>query len=411
VYSWVFDVESEAEFKYSMAKYDVFFHNVKHTLGDKLAEEVQLAVGRVLSNIEKVGAHKFQRVATMGYVGSSIVEGTIVGIKRGGLAAKASMNIDVAGNQMLQQVYHHSHRRSISSAQGIHRHQHWSCSLTKNFLTSYQEGLASKNFDSRDSYVSIKAGSSNCWYVTSKRSIRDFHDDNNDDTEVKEQVIPSFYRVRTVHISSDGFITCTCPYTYQHLAPCRHIMVVLNDSIHLLPQLFHIRWWESFNCFYLTEFGSGMVPQLHNSLNDAYIDINTNHYTSDRIYKGCFLSNELSLTGYPICDEKEVNNLICHMVNYISMTDHNKVIEIGSKAFKDYLNYNQRTNNDSTSQLFDLDDQAQLEEGTVSMTGFGGLSDTVAVLSPHRLVPQNMHNIPSLPVNINDTEDYHLFSL
>jgi hypothetical protein len=188
-------------------------------------------------------------------------------------------------------------------------------------------------------------------------------------------------------------------------------MVVLNDSIYLLPQLFHIRWWESFNYFYLTEFGSGMVPQLHNSLNDAYIDINTNHYTSDRIYKGCFLSNELSLTGYPICDEKEVNNLICHMVNYISMTDHNKVIEIGSKAFKDYLNYNQRTNNDSTSQLFDLDDQAQLEEGTISMTGFGGLSDTVAVLSPHHLVPQNMHSIPSLPVNINDTEDYHLFSL
>jgi hypothetical protein len=61
--------------------------------------------------------------------------------------------------------------------------------------------------------------------------------------------------------------------------------------------------------------------------------------------------------------------------------------------------------------LFDLDDQAQLEEGTVSMTGFGGLSDTVAVLSPHHLVPQNMHSIPSLPVNINDTEDYHLFSL
>jgi hypothetical protein len=37
----------------------------------------------------------------MGYVGSSIVEGTIVGIKRGGLAAKASMNIELAGNQML----------------------------------------------------------------------------------------------------------------------------------------------------------------------------------------------------------------------------------------------------------------------------------------------------------------------
>jgi hypothetical protein len=43
----------------------------------------------------------------MGFISSSIVEGTNVGIKRGILAAKASMNIDMSGNQMLQQVYAH----------------------------------------------------------------------------------------------------------------------------------------------------------------------------------------------------------------------------------------------------------------------------------------------------------------
>jgi hypothetical protein len=70
----------------------------------------------------------------MGFISSSIVEGTNVGIKRGILAAKASMNIDMSGNQMLQQVYAHSHRRNIQLAKGIHRHNCWSSSLTKETL-------------------------------------------------------------------------------------------------------------------------------------------------------------------------------------------------------------------------------------------------------------------------------------
>jgi hypothetical protein len=129
---------------------------VKKAFGDGLSKEIEKAVGRVISNIDKVGSHRFQRIATMGFISSSIVEGTNVGIKRGLHATKANMNIDMSGNQMLQQVDQHSHKRNMQLANGIHRHKNWSSSLTKDILTTYQEGLAVKNYDSRDNYWAVQ---------------------------------------------------------------------------------------------------------------------------------------------------------------------------------------------------------------------------------------------------------------
>jgi hypothetical protein len=88
--------------------YEEYFNKVKGSLGEHLTKEVEGAVGRVISNIGLVGSHNFQKVATMGFIGSSIVEGTNVGIKRGNHAAKATMNIDMSGRQMLMQVDEHS---------------------------------------------------------------------------------------------------------------------------------------------------------------------------------------------------------------------------------------------------------------------------------------------------------------
>jgi hypothetical protein len=221
------DSLDQTSLTFHLNRFKRYFHSVQNVLGDILSNEVDKAVGRVISNIDKVGSHHFQRTACMCFVGTSIVEGTNVGIKRGMNAAKASMNLDVSGCQMLQQeVDHHSHKRNVEMAQGIHRHKHWSRSLTRDALTTYQECLAVKNFDSRKNYVIVQK-SEYSWWVMSKAAIDDLSGVNVYTNKVTSP-IPHYYCIRTVAIDCHGFLSCTCCYSYHYLSPCRHMMAVLN---------------------------------------------------------------------------------------------------------------------------------------------------------------------------------------
>jgi hypothetical protein len=276
VYSWVTSLETKEEFHHSLQRYNLYFQSVKKAFGDGLSKEIEKAVGRVISNIDKVGSHRFQRIATMGFISSSIVEGTNVGIKRGLHATKANMNIDMSGNQMLQQVDQHSHKRNMQLANGIHRHKNWSSSLTKDILTTYQEGLAVKNYDSRDNYWAVQQ-SDNSWYVVNKVAITNLLNENVY-RDLRQYLVCRYLRVRKVHIDQNGFMTCSCPYSYQYLAPCKHMMVVLESTEAVVPELFHLRWWQVFNYYYLTDFGKSNLPELHNAPKFLRTNLNVNFF-------------------------------------------------------------------------------------------------------------------------------------
>jgi len=68
IYSWITSIETELEFHNSLHQYEKYFNSVKQIIGDHLSKEVEIAVGRVVSNIDRVGSHKFQRVATLGFL-------------------------------------------------------------------------------------------------------------------------------------------------------------------------------------------------------------------------------------------------------------------------------------------------------------------------------------------------------
>ena len=152
----------------------------------------------------------------------------------------------------------HSYRRNINMAQGIQRHKHWSKSLTRDTLTSYKEGLAVKNFDCCEKYVVLQRHEKS-WTVISKKVIQDIMHDS--DTSGENSEISRYHRLRNVAIDCEGFMACTCPYGYNYLAPCRHIMAVLSTSENVVCSLFHIQWWEVFNYYFLTDFGKDNVKQ------------------------------------------------------------------------------------------------------------------------------------------------------
>jgi hypothetical protein len=104
------------------------------------------------------------------------------------------------------------------------------------------------------------------------------------------------------------------------------MMVVMDQSQHVVPELFHIRWWDVFNYYYLTDFGRTNVPQLHDCLEKAYLGIIESHFSTDMAYKGPYVGHLYNITGPPAPAENIVH-LIHKMHEYIN--DRNGVLEKG----------------------------------------------------------------------------------
>jgi hypothetical protein len=103
-------------------------------------------------------------------------------------------------------------KRNIEIAQGIHRSKTWSSSVTKDTLTAYMEGLAVKNFDSRLDYYCVEA-SNRCWFIVNKNTIAELN--GQPMIQNSNDVIPQYHHLRTVRLHDDGFMSCTCSYSFN----------------------------------------------------------------------------------------------------------------------------------------------------------------------------------------------------
>jgi len=110
------------------------------------------------------------------------------------------------------------------------------------------EGVAINFFDLRGKYYFCYVGY-RTWYFTSKRTIDDYLSEVRSPTVGLKNVHTQFDRVHIVTVDIEGFMNCTCGYVHQYLAPCRHLMAVLDNIEYLVPSLFHIRWWKHFNYY------------------------------------------------------------------------------------------------------------------------------------------------------------------
>jgi hypothetical protein len=393
VYTWVHNVESNAEFEDSLQKYEKYFLSVKVHLQEHLIINVETVVGRVLANMNHVGNHMFMRTVTFGYVGSSIVEGTNVGIKKGPHAAKATMNLDTSGVHHLSQVENFSQRRNVEMARNIARFKHWSSSNTKQTLTGYHEGLAVKYFDSTEHYVSVCCDATQ-WLVYRKGIL-----DECGETPI-ENHIPTYERIRQVTLDADGFMKCTCSHMFRYLSPCVHAMTVLESDEYIVPDLFHIRWWEVFNYYYLTKFGIENLPDLQKSIENVLFDTTTLGFDTEGAYRGCnlktcgFLEKKIVATDYNSDNYKTAIAILRYTTNV-------RPIEKGSQEYVHFL-----FENGANDQNFEASNES-FNEDTTHIGGIGGLSQCVTNVSPQRLLRSYEMNRNTTMI-VNDTENYHL---
>ena len=129
----------------------------------------------------------------------------------------------------------------------MNKNKLWSNSLTKNYLTTYVEGLACDNFDKRTLY-NIWSNDQNIWWVL-KEPAGTMEYASYDSSKLL------YDRVRIVSIDCEGFMSFSCGKVQLYLMSCRHICAVIEDKELYVPSMFHIRWHKLFNYYHGNSFG------------------------------------------------------------------------------------------------------------------------------------------------------------
>ena len=105
----------------------------------------------------------------------------------------------------------------------------------RNDLTKYALGHFNDNFDKKLEYEHYKVNDSE-WLVV--------HESFGKGTNCG---FPTFDRVRSVQVSQDGYMNCSCGKTGEYLLPCVHICRVIDNNEMFTSEMFHVRWHKLFN--------------------------------------------------------------------------------------------------------------------------------------------------------------------
>jgi len=177
-------------------------------------------------------------------------------------------------------------------------------------------------------------------------------------------------------------------------------MTVLESDEYIVPDLFHIRWWEVFNYYYLTKFGIENLPDLQKSIENVLFDTTTLGFDTEGAYRGC----NLKTCGFL---EKKIVATDCNSDNYktaiaiLRYTTNVRPIEKGSQEYVHFL-----FENGANDQNFEASSES-FNEDTTHIGGIGGLSQCVTNVSPQRLLRSYEMNGNTTMI-VNDTENYHL---
>ena len=165
--SWFDYILSEEEFHLSYKLLESYMSNNRLILDGYFYHAIRELLKSLLSDIDKFGNYLFFYRTTLGFIGSSIVEGKNQSLKFGDYKCRVSMGIDKSSETQLRLAVHDDKKRNITISQDITRTITWSRSLTSSFLTSYMEGVSIKNFDMKSKYAVVYANHG-VWHVMRK---------------------------------------------------------------------------------------------------------------------------------------------------------------------------------------------------------------------------------------------------
>ena len=362
--SWFDYVQTEKEYNLSNQKLEDYIANQQGTFGLFFGHVKQI-IKSVHKDIQFAGNHYFLTTTTLGFLGSSIVEAANPGIKWGTHGVNTNMSLDNSTLQQMKQVDHGIQRKNVNMARNMNKSAEWTRSLTSDYLTQYMEGLAAKNFDLRKIYGVCYIGDRE-WWVMRLQIMTNLNSNEKSSSETQNAHQYQFDRVYTVNADVEDFITCSCGYVHNYMAPCRHVMAVLGDVKYIVPSLFHIRWWKQFNYYFGTQFGISLVKEMHVSLAKVKNVMNEKSFDKNGSFRGCCLAGT---DFFDVPRQSNKNSSIFKVMQAVKCyIQQDGPLPRNDKAFAQYLSCFGSSNSASNSSL-NCNVEVQRYDGSDDETG------------------------------------------
>ena len=147
----------------------------------------------------------------------------------------SSMSLEVSASTMMNKAERKGKKIASMNAAQVQNNNLWSKLDTRNYLTNYCETLACEQWDLSSNCKVIRESVDNFLVFTlcSTGSERPY-----------KMPIPSFFRIRKVCTTQNGYMSCSCGLPSRNKYPCRHIMAVVG-KVHW--KMYGVRWLVHYN--------------------------------------------------------------------------------------------------------------------------------------------------------------------
>ena len=149
VMSWFKTLETHGELLLSRRHLEKYMSRHESLIGNGRIDKIAKLIQAIITHQNSLLHLHFKEVCTFDFIGDSIVEGANSHLKKGTVKVSNSMNISNSGITQLKATEEKYHKKNMASASKINSKKTWSKSLTKDYLTTYAEGLSCTNFDRR----------------------------------------------------------------------------------------------------------------------------------------------------------------------------------------------------------------------------------------------------------------------
>ena len=297
VKSWFRYIQSKEEFEISYGRLLQYMKKEEVALGKQFCIGMRNILLQILGSREDLMHYEFLKKTSFGFLGSSIVEAMNSSTKKKGLhSIHSNMSMSHSTLCQLKQTENIFDKQNKEVAKALNSTPRYiKFSALEGVIDKYMLEIAAKNFDGGNGYYVRKRAQSEFWCMR-----RNIHDDQGEGSKLSDKSPVSYFdRVYEIKIHQTNFLTCSCGYVHQYMAPCKHVMAVLTAEKNIRPTLFHYRYWKAFHYYYLRDFGDSTIMSddsivdLKDKLDDWKSFIQMNGFFDDGEYKGCYVEKDI----------------------------------------------------------------------------------------------------------------------
>ena len=295
--SWFRYIQSVQEFDISHGRLIRFMEKEKDVLGKQFCIGLRNIILQILGAKDEIMHYMFLKKTTFGYLGSSIVEAMNSSTKNKGLhSIQSNMSMSHSTLCQLKQTENKFEKQNANVAKSLNSSQRYIRFTALNeVIEKYMLDIAAKNFDGGKRYYVRQVHQSKFWCLR-----KNIHDDQFKDSLSKEESpVAYFDRVYEINFHDNNFLTCSCGYVHQYMAPCKHVMAVLSEDENIRATLFHYRYWKAFHYYYLKDFGEcsimsdDSIVEVKDKLKEWKSFVEVNAFFDNGDYKGCYVEKDI----------------------------------------------------------------------------------------------------------------------